>query len=152
MTDEEIILNHLNRYYTPAIKPNRDDVFDSLMGARFMNDDKFISSLGLSREISSMYGIKVTDTNKTISDVVLEWFNNNLDDTFNDILDSLTMVKVIFGRTSWEVRMKKDNTRFNIEWFIEKHKETHDKPTVVAVYEEWKHKEIIRISDEILNS
>ena len=149
--DEEIILNYLNRYFTPSIKLNRNDVFDTLMGARFMNQGEFISSRDLAIELSSIYGIKVTDTNNTISEVISEWFNSRFDNAFNDILDSLTMVKVIFGRTSWEVRMKKDNTRFDIDLLIDKHKAKHDKPTVVAVYEEWKHKEIIRVSDEILN-
>tara|TARA_R110000803_G_scaffold74903_6_gene139151 strand:+ start:6700 stop:7164 length:465 start_codon:yes stop_codon:yes gene_type:complete len=151
-SDEEIILNHLDRYFTPSIRPNRDNVFDSLTGAKFMNNGEFITSINLAMEISSIYGIKVTSTNKTVSEIVIDWFNTNLDNSFNDVLDSLNMVKVIFGRRSWEVLMKKDNTRFNINWLIDKHKGERDKDTVIAVYEDWKHKQIIEISDKILNS
>lgn len=151
-SDEEIILNHLDRYFTPSIKPNRDDIFDSLTGAKFMNEGEFITSRNLVMEISSIYGIKVTSTNKTVSEIVLDWFKSNLDNYFKDIFDSLSMVKVIFGRKSWEVLMKKDNNRFNINWLIDKHKGERDKATVIAVYENWKHKQIIEISDKILNS
>ena len=150
MTDEEIILNYLNRYFTPSTKPNTNDVLGELIGVKFMNEGEFISSINLSKEVSEIYGIKITDTNKKVSEIVLDWLKTKADNVFNDIVDSLNEVKIIFGIRNWEV--KKDNSDFDINWLIEKHKKTYDKDTVVAVYKEWKHTKIIEISDEILNS
>jgi hypothetical protein len=149
-TDKEIIVNHLERYYKPSIKPNRDDVFDSLMGCSFILSGKHMSEMAVIEEIESIFGTYVTDENMTPREIVSDWLREKSNSRFEDILDALNDVKVVFGSRSWEV--KKDGKPFDLELFIEELKGKYNKPTVVAVYEKWKHTEIIRISDEILNS
>ena len=155
--DREIIENYLNKYYTPAIKTNRDNMFDNLksirrdlIGVNFREDKKHVSEQILVRELVSIFGNYTTDEGNNIAHIVKCWFNNKLDSSFQEVLDSLKDVKIIFGRRSWEV--KKDGLDFDIEWLIEKHKGLYNKPTVTAVYEQWKHKEIVRVSDEMLKS
>jgi len=108
-----------------------------------------MSEKAVIEEIESTFVTYVTDENMTPREIVSNWLNNNLEYSFKDILDGLKDIKVVFGSRSWEV--KKDGKVFNLELFIEKFKGTYNKATVVGVYEKWKHSEIIRISDEILN-
>tara|TARA_R100000544_G_scaffold16970_1_gene8081 strand:+ start:60 stop:512 length:453 start_codon:yes stop_codon:yes gene_type:complete len=150
MTDKEIIHNHLNKYFKPNIKVNRNDVFKSLISVQFINDEKNLSEQALVNEMISTYGIEVIDEDVNMSYLVNDWLKDKLNNTFNDIIESLKEVKIIFGVRSWEV--KRYGSDFDLDWLIEKHKNTHNKDTVVAVYNEWKHKEIIKISDEILNN
>ena len=150
MTDKEIIHNHLNKYFKPNIKVNRNDVFKSLISVQFINDEKNLSEQALVNEMISTYGIEVIDEDVNMSYLVNDWLKDKLNNTFNDIIESLKEVKIIFGVRSWEV--KRYGSDFDLNWLIEKHKNTHNKDTVVDVYNEWKHKEIIKISDEILNN
>jgi len=150
MTDKEIIDNHLNKYFKPNIKVNRNDVFKSLISVQFINDEKNLSEQALVNEMISTYGIELIDGDTNMAYLVNDWLKDKLNNTFNDIIESLKEVKIIFGVRSWEV--KRYGSDFDLDWLIEKHKNTHNKDTVVGVYNEWKHKEIIKISDEILNN
>lgn len=150
MTDKELIENHLNKYYILHISSNRDDVFDCLIGARSDIDGKHLPEKYLVREIQSTFGIHMMDDNMTIDEVIGNWLRVGVEETFKDIKESLKELEVIFGRTSWEV--KKDGVDFKLETLIEKYSGKYDKSAVVAIYEDWKHEQIIEVSERILNS
>tara|TARA_R100000908_G_C3746648_1_gene141853 strand:+ start:510 stop:998 length:489 start_codon:yes stop_codon:yes gene_type:complete len=162
MTDKEIIYNHLDKCFKPNIKVNSEDIHENLMDTKryynvqFINhsynelNKKHLSEEALVKEMISTYGIEFIDEGEHMSYVVNDWLTNKLNNTFKDILDSLKQVKIVFGVRSWEV--KRHDLDFDLNWLIKKHKDTCTKNIIIAVYHDWKHKEIIRISDEILNN
>lgn len=150
MTDKEIIYNHLDKYFKANIKINSEDIYESLMNVQFINDKKYLSEQALVKEMISTYGIEFIDEGEYMSCVINDWLRSKLNNTFKDILDSLKQVKIVFGVRSWEV--KRHDLDFDLDWLIKKHKGTYAKDTIIAVYNDWKHKEIIKISDEILNN
>ena len=156
MTDREILENHLNKYYTFCLthKLNThvryEELRNSLMVRSELEEDIELSELGLIREITSIYGNFLTEENVMVEEMVREWFKKNIHKSFDKIFDTLKGVEVIFGPRSWEV--KKNGVDYDLNELVEEYKDSYSPKVIKAVFDEWKHNEIMRISDEILNS
>lgn len=154
MTDRYIIERHLNNNYrfsfnnklTTAIK--YIEIRNSLK-IKNKEDDKLISQEGLVREVTSLFGNYVTDEGLLVEQIVREWFEGSINVVFSDIFNTLKEVKVVFGKRSWEVQ--KDGVDYKQSELINKYRHKYSEDVIKAVFDEWRHQEIMRISDEILN-
>ena len=155
MTDRYIIEKHLNNNYsfsfnnklTKAIKYIQ--IRNSLK-IKNNEDGKLISQEGLVREVTSLFGNYVTDEGLLVEQMVREWFENSINLVFSDIFETLKEVKVVFGKRNWEV--EKDGVEYNQTELINKFRHKYSEDVIRAVFDEWRHQEVMRISDEILNS
>ena len=153
MTDREIIENHLNRTYTfsPNHKVKGDIKYVQLKNAIkvYCNFDRILmSQTRLIESVTELFGNYVTDENLLVEQIVMEWFELNVAVAFNDIFDSLNDVEVVFGPRSWEV--KQNGVDYDVNYLVEEHQDKYSEDVIRAVFDEWRHREIMRISDEIL--
>lgn len=155
MNDISLIEKYLS-YYECVIDYGIEEiipgqVYDDLkVRCSFGFDNTILNKSKLIKEVVRLYGDNLTEDNLSTSDIVNMWFENKVKEYFKPILDSLKEVQIIFGWSKWEV--KKDGKDYSVKDLIEEHKYSYSYNTIKKIFETWKHEEIIRISEEMLNN
>lgn len=152
MNDKTIIENHLNNFYTLNLGHNEYyEISDEKFTLKHKYyEDLIVTRVGIVNEITSIFSIFLLDNNISINDFVETWFDEMINKTYDGILKKLENVQVIYGQISWEV--KKNGVNYDVNAFIKEFENQYNPNILKRVFDEWKYREILKISDILLNS
>ena len=152
MNDKTIIENHLNNFYTLNLGHNEYyEISDEKFTLKHKYyEDLIVTRVGIVNEITSIFSIFLLDNNISINDFVETWFDEMINKTYDGILKKLENVQVIYGQISWEV--KKNGVNYGVNDFIKEFENQYNPNILNRVFDEWKYREILKISDILLIS
>lgn len=144
--DKEIIIKYIEKCYS----------FDNNFQNQFLVIDKLTKNHykkeTFIKLLSKKFGNFKINNKYTVSDVIEEWFNNNINLTVTEINNYLNDNLIIkLGSKEWEVCYTKQDKPFNYNDLINRFNHKYNNYLIKFLYQDWYTKNILKESDRLLN-
>lgn len=144
--DKEIIIKYIEKCYS----------FDNNFQSQFLVIDNLTKNYHKKETfiklVSKVFGNFTINNGYTVSDIIEEWFNDNVNrivTEINNYLDNNLIVKL--GSKEWDIYYKKEDKLFNYNHLTGEFKHKYNSYLIKSLYQDWYTKNILKESDRLLN-